>query len=54
MRMSGQKTRAVFERYNPVIQEDLRDAVQRIEGARLPSKTSALAIRVRSTRVHQK
>jgi integrase len=34
MRMSGHKTRAVFERYNVVAEEDLRDAVQRIEGAR--------------------
>jgi integrase len=39
MRMSGHKTRAVFERYNVVAEEDLRDAVQRIEGARLRQKT---------------
>ncbi len=39
MRMSGHKTRAVFERYNVVAEEDLRDAVRRIEGARLPQET---------------
>ena len=39
MRMSGHKTRAVFERYNVVAEEDLRAAVQRIEGARLRQKT---------------
>jgi hypothetical protein len=39
MRMSGHRTRAVFERYNVVAEEDLRDAVQRIEGARLRQKT---------------
>jgi len=39
MRMSGHKTRAVFERYNVVAAEDLRDAVRRIEGARLRQET---------------
>jgi len=39
MRMSGHKTRAVFERYNVVAEEDLRDAVRRIEGARLRQET---------------
>ncbi|TMB26052.1 MAG: site-specific integrase [Deltaproteobacteria bacterium] len=31
MRMSGHRTRAVFERYNIVEEDDLRDAVKRIE-----------------------
>ena len=31
MRMSGHKTRAVFDRYNVVEAEDLREAVRRIE-----------------------
>ena len=39
MRMSGHKTRAVFERYNVVAEEDLRHAIQRIEHARLRQKT---------------
>jgi integrase len=39
MRMSGHKTRAVFERYNVVAEEDLRDAVAKIEAARLRQKT---------------
>jgi len=39
MRMSGHKTRAVFERYNVVAEEDLRDAVRRIEGARSRQET---------------
>jgi len=39
MRMSGHKTRAVFERYNVVAEEDLRDVVRRIEGARLRQET---------------
>jgi len=38
MRMIGHKTRAVVERNNVVAEEDLRDAVQRIEGARLHQK----------------
>jgi len=37
--MIGHKTRAVVERNNVVAEEDLRDAVQRIEGARLHQKT---------------
>jgi integrase len=39
MRMSGHTTRAVFERYNVVAEEDLRDAVAKIEAARLRQKT---------------
>jgi integrase len=31
MRMSGHRTRAVFERYNVVSDDDLRDAVRRLE-----------------------
>ena len=39
MRMSGHKTRAVFERYNVVAEEDLREAVKRIDEARLRQET---------------
>jgi integrase len=31
MRMSGHRTRAVFDRYNIVEEDDMRDAVKRIE-----------------------
>jgi hypothetical protein len=31
MRMSGHRTRAVFDRYDIVEEDDLRDAVKRIE-----------------------
>jgi integrase len=31
MRMSGHRTRAVFDRYNIIEEDDLRDAVKRIE-----------------------
>jgi hypothetical protein len=31
MRMSGHRTRAVFERHNVVSEDDLKDAVRRLE-----------------------
>ena len=34
MRMSGHRTRSVFERYNIIEEEDLREAVKRIEAGR--------------------
>ncbi|HTP24062.1 MAG TPA: site-specific integrase [Anaeromyxobacteraceae bacterium] len=45
MRMSGHKTRAVFERYNVVAEEDLRDAVRKIEGARLRQETVKVSLK---------
>lgn len=44
MRMSGHRTRAVFERYNVVAEEDLRAAVLRIQEARLRQETVKVGV----------
>ena len=38
VRVTGHKTRSVFERYNIVSDGDLRDAAKRLDGATLRAK----------------